>query len=109
MDEIIRKYKETKQFKIEYRNMKQVEISIGAFADDVVIMAKGRKKLKETLKNGIKMEDEKINIKIENMQIEQIENFQYVGVEIVANEKQKNDKHKNRKNDETILLICITS
>uniref|UniRef100_V5GWZ6 Retrovirus-related Pol polyprotein n=1 Tax=Anoplophora glabripennis TaxID=217634 RepID=V5GWZ6_ANOGL len=123
MDEIIKKCAlEIKKLNVGYRNLQRIDISEGAFADDVVIMAGTKKDLEHNLniwnlvleENGMKMnkkkmrvmmigsEQENVNIKAGNENIQQVDVFQYLGVEVENNGKQ--DAEINRRISKTIKL-----
>ena len=122
MDEIIKQCtKEATKLTVGYRNMKKVQISIGAFADDIVLVAGGMKELqdgfkkwKEVLENNtMKMNinktkvmvvgtQEELNIQIENTRIEQVSAFQYLGVKIDSDGK--NESEINTRIENTLKL-----
>lgn len=105
MNEIIQKSREgAKALRIGYKNMKPVEITECAFADDLVIFAKKEEELqrninvwKENLgeynlkinisKSKVMMisrSSRNIKIQIDNIQMEQVEDFKYLGTVIEA-------------------------
>lgn len=109
MDDIIQKCtKRVKKLTVGYRNLQRVQISEGAFADDVVVMAGKEEDLQINLEiwnqvlqeHGMNLNKEKtkvmavgtsreINIYIDNTKIQRVNSFQYLGVEIQDNGEQE--------------------
>lgn len=110
MDEIIKECsRTTKKLHVGYKNMQRVDISEGAFADDVVIVTENEKHLQKNLdiwnttlnRNGMKMNKnktkvmiignnaEEMKIQIESSNIEQVKTFKYLGIEIEENGNQE--------------------
>lgn len=116
MDEIIKEANKTKkQVLVGYRNLQRIKVDIGAFADDIVLIANTQEELNERLnkwdeilnKFGMTMNKEKtkvmtigkeenISIKIENTQLEQITEYKYLGTIFTQ------DGKMNREFDERI-------
>ena len=102
MDKVIKKCSEkTKKVDVGYRFMKTVKVSEGAFADDIIVIAKTEQSLQDSLnkwnhqlkEEGMRVNIEKtkvmifgkqeeLTIKIDNTLIEQVNNFKYLGVEL---------------------------
>ena len=111
MDDIITKCNEiiNKKLHVGYKNLKKVEISECAFADDIVIITETAKDLEkqikiwnETLKeNGMKINKDKtkvmtigesrqkLKIKVDEEELEQVNQYQYLGVMIEQTGKQE--------------------
>lgn len=105
MDDIIKKCAgKCKKVRVGHYNLKVVEVSEWAFADDIAIIADNKEDLQlnlitwnETLKDSgmtinknktkvmvVGDEQEDMKIEIEGSQIEQVRTFQYLGVRINA-------------------------
>ncbi|KAI4465121.1 geranylgeranyl pyrophosphate synthase [Holotrichia oblita] len=101
MDEIIKRCKPlTKKLGIGHLQLQRVQITEGAFADDIVIFAKNERDLQTNLSiwntaindNGMRINKsktkvmmigeniERMNIEIDKEKIEQVDHFQYLGV-----------------------------
>ena len=99
--------KKSKKFHVGYRNLQSIQISSGAFADDLIILAGSKNDLQtninswhETMKTYdmiinkkktkvmiIGDENETLNIHIDNDKIEQVKTYKYLGVEIAHDGK----------------------
>ena len=112
MDEIIKRVEEiTKPVHIGYRNMAKVNISVCAFADDIVLLGNNKKELEEKLNawhtvlisNGMRMnlkktktmvftkENIKIDVRVNGESIQQVDEFKYLGVILGSTGSQEAD------------------
>lgn len=126
IDEIIKKCsKVTKKLHVGYKNLQRINISEGAFADDIMILTENEKDLQTNLeiwnktldeygmtlnKNKTKVmvvggEQVKMNIKIGGIKIEQVTTFKYLGVNIAESGRQ--DKEINDRIEKTMKLYHI--
>ena len=106
MDNVIKDTKKKiKKLRVGYRNMKMMEISTCAFADDLAIFAESEQDLRYNLETwkralqdqGLKInidktkvmvmgkEDLKVSILLDGKIVEQVETFTYLGVKIHSN------------------------